>query len=183
MAKQSYVAPGCWIIVTDAGPGYPTSERAAVPQIVAFRIHRDTTDSIPFAEGAAHVGRTGINKAEYLAALLGLRLVADRIEIGDWSPSQVHLVSDNSYVCGQLLRQQGSNRLARHFTLLWNECIRVSGLTGGQPVIVHHATSGENSGADALARRFRTQADSRLTAYWKDVRQRQRQQAKEQGGR
>lgn len=52
---------------------------------VAFRIHRGSTSVIPRAEGAAYVGDgTGINRAEYLAVIQGLRLVADRMYVGEW---------------------------------------------------------------------------------------------------
>jgi hypothetical protein len=54
------------------GPGTGHRDGAArryVPQVVAYRIHWDSTSTPPYAEGACFVGKTGIIKAEYMATI------------------------------------------------------------------------------------------------------------------
>jgi hypothetical protein len=90
MAKKNIHVPEEWIVVADAGPAFKTPSRYT-SQIVAFRRHRDSTATMPVAEGAVHVGETGINKAEYLAVIQGLRRVDGSNVRGGLGPGSYRL--------------------------------------------------------------------------------------------
>ncbi len=117
MAKKNVRVPGEWIVVADAGPAYKTPARYA-PQIVAFRIHKHSTALPPIAEGAVHVGETGINKAEYLAVLQGLSRVSDRMFVGDWARSPVNVVTHNIFVVNQAFGDWAAGELGWHLERL-----------------------------------------------------------------
>jgi ribonuclease HI len=162
--KLSYSAPNEWIVVADAGPAWKTPDRWTT-QIAAWRIHYQSTERAPNAEGAALVGRTGINRAEYLAAIQGMRHLADEMELGNWSRPKVHLVTDNSHVCEQITGNWAVGTLDVYHRLLQAECDRVHRLTGRQ-VAVYHAVNGESAGADRLSRAFRSVCDERHRQVW-----------------
>jgi ribonuclease HI len=96
MAKRNIHVPEEWIVVADAGPSYKNPARWG-HFVAAYRIHRDSTVNRPLAEGAAYVGNEiGINRAEYMAAIMGLRHVADRMWFGEWARDPVNIVTDNA---------------------------------------------------------------------------------------
>jgi ribonuclease HI len=164
MPKQSFFAQGQWILVADAGPAYKTSSRYA-PQIVAFRIHRGSTNAVPDAEGGIHVGDTGINKAEYLAVIQGLKLLADRMYVGDWARDPVNVVTDNAFVVNQALGRWEASELGYHLARL-NELVNEIFALTQNVVYFIHAGAGESRGADTLARAFRGSCDPRRRKAW-----------------
>lgn len=164
MSKRNLHVDGEWIVATDAGPAYKTGSRYAA-QIVAYRIHRDSTAETPSAEGAAHVGTTGINKAEYLATIAGLRLVADRMYVGDWDRDPVHVVTDNAFVVKQAIGDWNAGELSWHIDRLTDVTNELAELTGEQ-VSFWQAMHEESAGADSLARRFRDACDQRQRDEW-----------------
>lgn len=174
MPKAIYRATGCWIVATDAGPAFGTGRRGGyVPQVVAYRAHRDSTASAPYAEGACFVGKTGINKAEYMAVIQGLRLVEDRMYVGDWTRDPVHVVCDNIFVIKQAIGDWEAADLGWHLDLL-NEAVGDLYRMTNSPVYFIHAANEENSGAHTLVKAFPTACDERNRREWTLERLRER---------
>jgi ribonuclease HI len=134
--------------------------------VAAHRVHRDATSAIPAGEGAAYVGADmGINKAEYFAAIHGLRLVADRMYVGDWSRDPVHIVTDNAFVFNQGVGNWAAGELGWHFSRLSEVLDLLVDMTGEQ-VWFHHATNQQNAGAHTLAANFPKICDLRNREEW-----------------
>lgn len=168
MPRASYRAPGQWVVVTDAGPAYKTGSRYA-PQIVAFRIHRDGSQSVPRAEGAVYVGDTGINRAEYLAVIQGLHVVYDQMFVGEWERDPIHVVTDNAFVVRQAVGEWEADALGWYAERLNEICRELTSITDSD-VFFAHAGSGESAGADTLARSFRSACDARHRQRWQRLR-------------
>ena len=99
----------------------------------------------PYAEGACFVGKTGINKAEYMAVIQGLRLVEDRMYVGDWTRDPVHVVCDNIFVVKQAIGDWEATDLGFHLDLL-NEATGDLYRMTSSPVFFIHVANDENSG-------------------------------------
>jgi ribonuclease HI len=165
MPKQHIHAADEWIVVSDASPAFKTPTRWG-PMVAAHRVHRDSTSTIPAAEGAAYVGaEMGINKAEYFAAIHGLRLVADRMYVGDWSRDPVHIVTDNAFVFNQGTGNWAAGELGWHLDRL-NEVLDLLVDMTGEQVWFHHATNQQNAGAHTLAANYPKVCDARNREEW-----------------
>jgi len=166
MARRHIHVPGEWIVVTDAGPTYKTPARWGPPMAIAYRVHRDSTATIPLAEGAAYIGgETGINKAEYLAVIQGLRLVADRMYVDEWARDPVNVVTDNLVVFNQATRSWNADELGWHLERL-REVEELLGNMTGQQVWYFHVTDDENAEAHTLAANFSKVCDQRNRDEW-----------------
>ena len=133
---------------------------------IAYRVHRDSTASVPLAEGAAYIGdETGINRAEYLAVIQGLRLVADRMCVGEWGRDPVNVVTDNAVVFHQAVGNWNADDLGLHLERL-REVGDLLGNMTGQEVWYFHATDEENAGAHTLSANFSRVCDQRNRDEW-----------------
>jgi ribonuclease HI len=144
--------------------------------VAAWRIHWETTSKPPLAEGAALVGATGINRAEYHACIQGLNVLADMMWFGECSRKAVHVVTDSAYVVNQATRQWAADALHWHLDRLDNVCETLAEMTNG-PVWFIHASSGETAATDTLVRAFPALCDSRHRDQWELIRLRARWQA------
>lgn len=137
--------------------------------VVAYQIHWASTTREPFAEGAAHVGDTGINRAEYLAVIHGLRLLVDKMYVGDRGRQLVNVVTDNAFVYNQAIDNWNAGDLKWYLDLLREVESDIVNLTG-EVVTYFHGTSEENAGAHTLAAEFPKVCDKRNRAEWERLR-------------
>lgn len=165
MAMRNIHVPQEWIVVADAGPSYKNPARWG-HFVAAYRIHRDSTANRPLAEGAAYVGGdTGINRAEYMAAIMGLRHVADRMWFGEWARDPVNIVTDNAYVYNQGVGAWNAGDLEWHLDRFNDVTALIADVTG-EDVYFWHATHEENAGAHTLAAEFPKVCDRRNRDEW-----------------
>lgn len=100
-----------------------------------------------------------------MAAIQGLRLVHDRMFVGDWSRDPVHVVSDNLFVVNQTIGEWEAGALGWHHELLSAAADDVSQLIEG-PVYFSHAANEENAGAHTLVKSFPAACDRRNRDGW-----------------
>lgn len=165
MPKADHTAAGCWIVASDAGTAHRTKRRSDVAQIAAYAVFRESTATIPIACGASFVGRTGTNKSEYFGALHGLRLVADRMELGDWSADPVHVLTDSRCLFMQATEQWQAEICSGHLDLLQQVEARIWRMTE-QPVYYVHSVAGEMRSAHRLSKEFPKCCPTDLRASW-----------------
>lgn len=156
-----------WLLVCDAGPAYAGPFKANVPFLIAYRLHLEDTGARPIAMGTALIGESGINRAEYLAVIHGLRALLDLMKLEDYAPLPVIVLTDSAIVA----RQAIGPILGAYYSEFFPLTDELKLLSSHRVQMIHN--SDESKEAHNLVSRFRDICDKAVKDYWKDRKRRE----------
>lgn len=144
---------GSWIVVSDACPA-PGSGPNWGAFIASYRTYLGNTGNTPLFEGATLLSQTGTNRAEFIAAILGLTALRLSVENGPIAALHVILVTDSQLVFDVAT---GANTAREATRSLWVALRREFDAveSWGCQVRIRKGSEGEVKRADQLGRDFR----------------------------